>query len=263
MNRYLYLLLCTVLLTVGCKKETEETTKTEIEAPSLSFTTETYSKKTSLPCKDTLCTKVNISIEKAEDLPVVADSINKKVFNTIRQIVYFGEKPYDAKSYEELMASFIGSYEDLKKRFPQDEMVPWEADVKTKVDYRTDSIINIKVTHYTFTGGAHGYAGDRSLIFDAATGKALKAADFITDVPAFTALAEKKFREKYGIPANKNINATGLMFENEKFALPLNIFFTDKGLLLYYNAYEVASYAEQQKEVMLPYSEIDKYLKMK
>lgn len=114
-----------------------------------------------------------------------------------------------------------------------------------------------------FTGGAHGYSGERSLLFNATTGRSLKYADIFNDVKAFTAFAEKKFREKFKIPAGKNINATGLMFENDKFVLPQNIFFTKNGLLLYYNAYEVASYAEQQKELLLPYEQVQQYLKVK
>ena len=71
---------------------------------------------------------------------------------------------------------------------------------------------------------------------------------------------KKKFRAKYKIPASKPINATGLMFEDEKFQLPQNIFFTDKGLLLYYNSYEIASYADGPKELLFSYKEVNDYL---
>jgi hypothetical protein len=265
MKPYILLAACTLFLT-GCKKEKDETTETVIEkeaaSPALAFTTETHQKKSSLPCKET-CTNVSIEIPVAENIPVVADSINNKIFNTVRGIVYFGEKPYDGKTYDEIMASFISAYDKMKKDFPKDPMMPWEATIKSSVPYKTDSIINIKLTSYMFTGGAHGYGAERSLLFDAQTGKSLKYADIFTDIKGFTAYAEKKFRETVKIPAGKNINSTGFLFENDKFALPQNIFFTDKGLVLYYNSYEIASYADQQKEVLLPYSDIEKYLKVK
>jgi hypothetical protein len=54
-----------------------------------------------------------------------------------------------------------------------------------------------------------------------------------------------------------------LMFEDEKFYLPQNIFYTDKGLLLYYNSYEAASYADGPKELLLPYKEVNEYLMVK
>ena len=50
------------------------------------------------------------------------------------------------------------------------------------------------------------------------------------------------------------------MFEDDTFHLPQNIFYTDKGLLLFYNPYEVASYAEGTKELLLTYKEVNDYL---
>ena len=53
------------------------------------------------------------------------------------------------------------------------------------------------------------------------------------------------------------------MFDTEVFALPQNIFYTDKGLLLYYNQYEIAAYSEGNQELMLSYEELGNLLKIK
>lgn len=263
MKQLLTLALACLLFT-GCKKDsektTEETTETTVtENSTLAFTTKDYGQRSKVGCRGGDCTNVNISIPIAGGIPVVSDSINKKIFNVTRSIVYFGEKPTNAKSYEEIMASFIKSYEELQKDFA--ESFPWEAKIKATVDYQSDSIINIKLNNYMFTGGAHGYGSDLSLIFNAQTGKSLTYADIFNDKKAFTAFAEKKFREKFKIPAGKSINSTGLMFENDKFILPQNIFYKENGLLLLYNPYEMASYADGAKELLLPYGEIKEYLK--
>jgi hypothetical protein len=253
------------LLFAACKKETEKTENTTetivTETPVLAFANKDYSQRSKVGCRDTLCTYVRISVPDASGVPAVSDSINNKVFHVVRSIVYFGEKPTNAKSYNELMTSFITSYEELKKDFA--ESFPWEAKIKARVDYQSDSIINIKLNNYMFTGGAHGYEGNRSLIFNAKSGRSLTYDQIFKDKKAFTAFAEKKFREKYKIPAGKSINITGLMFENDKFILPQNIFYTDNGMLLLYNAYEVASFADGTKELLIPYSEADAFLKVK
>jgi len=264
--KYCLTLILSVLLLTSCKKDKEETiaedAATTTQKPAaLAFADKVYSKKTTLPGPEPR-TYVDITVPNATGIPVASDSINNKIFRTVRSIVYFGEKPTDATSYQELMNSFIESYDELAKKFPKDAMA-WEAKVKGTIDYKTDSIIEIKLHHYTFTGGAHGYEGDRSLLFNAKTGRSLKYSDIFKDEKAFTAFAEKKFRAKYKIPAGKNINATGLMFLDDVFVLPQNIFFKENGILLYYNAYEAAAYAEQQKEVLIPYSEADAFLKMK
>lgn len=227
----------------------------------LVFKEESFQKKTTMPCKEN-CPSISVKIPVANAVPVVADSINKKVFSVLKEIIYFGENPYTAKDYNSLLASFIDSYEKLQKEFPNDKF-GWEADIEGSVKYQSDAVLNIEIKHYTYTGGAHGYHGLRSLLFDPNTGKSLSNEELFNDKVAFKAFAEKKFRAKYKIPANKSINATGLMFEKEKFQLPQNIFYTDKGLLLYYNSYEAASYADGPKELLLPYTEVNDYLAVK
>ena len=227
----------------------------------LVFEEQSFQKKTTLPCTGD-CPSISVKIPVANAVPVVADSINKKVFSVLKEIIYFGEKPYTSKDYNGLLTSFINSYEKLQKEFPKDKF-GWEADIKGSVKYQSENILNIEINHYTYTGGAHGYQGLRSLLFDPNTGKSITNDELFIDKASFKALAEKKFRAKYKIPASKSINSTGLMFEKEMFQLPQNIFFTDKGLLLYYNSYEVASYADGAKELLLSYTEVNDYLAVK
>ncbi|MFV5694308.1 PdaC/SigV domain-containing protein [Flavobacterium sp. LB3P122] len=227
----------------------------------LVFEEQSFQRKTTLPCKEN-CPQITVKIPVAKEVPVVADSINKKVFSVLKEIIYFGEKPYISTNYNGLLTSFIDSYEKLQKEFPKDTF-GWEGKIEGSVKYQSDSILNIEIKHYTFTGGAHGYEGLRSLIFNPETGKYIPNNQLFKSKNALMAFAEKKFRAKYKIPENKSINATGLLFEDEKFHLPQNIFYTDKGLLLYYNTYEAASYADGPKELLLSYKEVNDYLTIK
>lgn len=266
MKRFLVLLASVAMLT-ACKNDKESDAGTAdvndsiAKSEQLSFDYKLYAERTKLPGKDPK-TYVSIDVPDAVGMGAVSDSINNKVFHVVRSIVYFGEKPTNAKSYQELMDSFIKSYDDLKKEFPDDAMA-WEAKIKGSVDYQNDNIINVKVNSYMFTGGAHGYEGNRSLLFDAKTGKSLSRSDIFKDEKGFTALTEKKFREKYNIPAGKNINATGLFFPNDKFMLPESIFFLESGIQLFYNPVEVGSFADGAKEIKITYDEADPFLKIK
>ncbi|MFL9845441.1 DUF3298 and DUF4163 domain-containing protein [Flavobacterium rhizosphaerae] len=267
MKKYFYILLlaATTLTAYSCKKDKEENLPAESEANEpamLSFDSKEYNQKTTMPCKGEQCTNVSISVPEATGMGEVSDSINKKIFNVTRSIVYFGEKPTDAKSYKELMDSFIKSYEELRREFP-DEDLPWEAKINASVEYRTDSIINVELKNYMFTGGAHGYEGLRSLLFSPKTGHSLTYDDIFKDKAGFKSLAEKMFRKKYNIAPTKNINSTGLFFEGDTFALPLNIFFREDGLLLYYNPVEVGSFADGSKELLIPYSQAKPYISIK
>jgi len=247
MKQYTFLVFL-FLIFISCNKD-------------LSFKNEIFKKKSTLPCKKD-CPQITIDIPVAKNIPVVADSINKKILNVVKEIVYFGEKPSEVKDYNSLTNSFIASYEEMHKKFPN-ETFGWEAKIKGNIEYQSDQILNIKLDHYTFTGGAHGYQGFRSLLFNPKTGKIIFSDQLFKNEKEFKAFAEKEFRNKYKIPAKANINVTGLMFEKDTFQLPQNIFYTDEGLLLYYNSYEAASYADGPKEILFPYNKISKYLKFK
>ncbi|WP_298151524.1 DUF3298 and DUF4163 domain-containing protein [Flavobacterium sp.] len=239
------ILLPLLLLFAGCNND-------------LSFKEQKYYKKSTLPCKAE-CTDISVVVPIASDKPIVADSINKKVFATMKEIIYVGEKPFTATDYNGLLSAFINAYDKMQTDNPKD-VFNWKGDIKGKVIYQSDSIIDIELKHYTFTGGAHGYSGRHSLIFDAMTGKFIPNEYLFRDKKAFMAFAEKKFRTAYKIPEGKSINATNLMFEEGVFQLPQTYFFTDKGLLLFYNVFEIASYADGPKELLIPYSEVNKYL---
>lgn len=246
MKPYFYSLLLIFLLT-SCSRDLE-------------FETRTFEKRTTMKCQG-LCPKITIKVPIASN-GTLADTINNRIFSKLKEIVIFGEEPYQSKDYQELANDFIASYEKLQKEDPE-ELIGWEGDINARIVYHSQKVLDIEVQHYTFTGGAHGYSGKTSLIFNLETGKSIPNDSLFTDLAAVKKLAEKRFREKFKIPEGAPINSGGLMFENEKFALPATMFFTGKGILLYYNTYEIASYADGPRDVMLPYSELGGLLKIK
>ena len=82
-----------------------------------------------------------MKIPVANAVPVVADSINKKVFSVMKEIIYFGEKPYTSTNYNGLLASFIGSYEKLQKEYPKD-VFGWEAKIEGNVIVVREGLID-------------------------------------------------------------------------------------------------------------------------
>lgn len=227
----------------------------------MNFENQSFEKTTSVDCNDN-CPSIQLEIPIAKNSNTTSDSINKTVFTTVKSIVDFGDKPNTSTNYEELTTSFIQAYEKLKKDFPNDHF-GWEAKIEGEVKYSSEAILNIEISHYTFTGGAHGYAGLRSLIFDPKTGKQIANKDLFKNWNIFKVLAEAKFRSKFKIPKDKPINSTGFLFENDVFQVAQNLFFTDEGILLHYNPYEIAAYVEGAKELLLTYEEINDFLKLK
>lgn len=247
MKRYIQSLLLLIVLS-SCSNE-------------LNFENKKFSKKSTLLCKQN-CTEIKVTIPIAKSNGLVADSINKKVFSIVKELVYLDEKPLTKEDYEALVSSFIQTFETTKEAFP-DSTFGWEANIEGTIKYQSENLINIEIDHYTFTGGAHGYEGLQSLLFDPKTGKTIPIDNLFQNLEELKKMVEKKFRVKYQIPQKGSINQTGYLFEDETFQLPKNIIFTNDGLLFHYNQYEAAAYVEGPKTLFIPYASLKNYLILK
>lgn len=218
-------------------------------------------KKSTLLCKVN-CPEIKLNIPLAKTNSATADSINKRVFAVVRDLVKLDETPITKEDYSTLMESFIASYEEAKNEFPESTF-GWEAAIAGEIKYESEALINIEIEHYTFTGGAHGYSGLQSLLIDPKTGNVIPNESLFNNMNSFKKMVEEKFRIKYKIPLEGSINQTGYFFPNNEFELPKNIFYTRDGLLLHYNQYEIAAYAEGPKNLFLPFTILKEYLVIK
>ena len=244
----IFLLIVGSLL-IGCSNET------------LTFSTQTWEQKSKLPCKE-VCTQVKIKVPFANDDSKVAKSVNQHILNTVKEVVYFGENPNKSATYPEITQSFITAYEDMKKQFPA-ETIGWEALIEGKKTYQNEALVAIQIGYYNYTGGAHGYSGIKSILINKDNGTLHTPQTLFKDLPKFKKFAEKAFRKHFEIADHYTINATGFMFNEDKFELPNTLIFNEKGLILYYNTYEISSYTNGPKQLFLPYTKIKDYLSFK
>ncbi|HSD13837.1 MAG TPA: DUF3298 domain-containing protein [Flavobacterium sp.] len=244
--RNVFLLVFAALSLFSCKKE------------ELNFKTKKFHKEFAQKSDTTI---IEIEVDVAQNKSEAADSINTLFLKEINFLFSF-DSTKTTENYPEICAQFIKEYVDFRKEMPE-YATPWDANAMGKIAYQSEKLLNLTIDYYSFTGGAHGNGGSRSFFADPETGKRIKKEDLFSDFKGFVKLAEQKFRKQQKIPARLNINETGYWFEKDAFHLPENIFYTDKGILLLYNQYEIASYAEGPIELIIPYSEADKFLKIK
>jgi hypothetical protein len=194
---------------------------------------------------------------------------NKKLDETIntalREEIIFILKyddEVDAGSIDMAIKSFQNEFAKLREKFPE-ESTQWEATINGEVTFENERILTIRLDYYLFTGGAHGYGSTRFLNFDKTKTLELNNEELFKDILDFEGFAEAKFREQEGIRSSESINSTGFMFEEDLFYLPENMGFTKEGLQLFYEQYEVASYADGPIILTLPFEEIQQYLASK
>lgn len=207
-------------------------------------------------CKE--CPEVNIDVPKALGNNKLAKSINLALQEEVISKLTFDDE-INAETIQQAIESFTNGYFELKKIYP-DETIGWKATINGLVTFEDNDLITIELRSYLFTGGAHGYGSTNYLNFDKKRGKEIDTSELFEDKEGFQKYAETQFRIQQNIPINKSINSTGFMFDKDHFYLPENIGFTEKGLKLLYNQYEVASYADGPIELTLPYKDIQIFL---
>jgi hypothetical protein len=209
----------------------------------------------------TECPNISIEIPKALEQSKLTETINTALEEELISLLVFDDE-IEASSVSEAIQSFKSGYEELKTLYP-DETMGWQAKVSGTVTFEDKNMITIALNSYLFTGGAHGYTTRSFLNFNKRKGKEFENWELFKDQDHFENFAEAKFRIQEDIPQDNPINSTGFMFEQDEFYLPDNIGFTEKGLVLLYNQYEVASYADGAIELVLPYAEVKDYLDKK
>lgn len=109
-----------------------------------------------------------------------------------------------------------------------------------------------------YSGGAHGNYASTFYCLDVKNKKRLTLGDVVkADTLLLQQLLEKNLRKQYHVKSGDQLNT--VLFDN--FLKPnQNFYFNQNGLAFLYNPYEVASYAQGQIIVFIPFTELKGYL---
>lgn len=204
------------------------------------------------------CPKVRVSIPQADEGKQLGRVVNRAVREEIIHWLDYDEEG-QAETIPQAIEAFGAGFEALRTEFP-DETIGWEATVEARTTYESPDVLSLLLEGYIFTGGAHGYTSSRYLNFNKKDASEMDAWQLFSDLEGFERFAESRFRAAYQIPPEADINSTGFMFEDGIFELPENMGLEPEGLVLLYNPYEVASYADGLIRLVLEYEDIKPFL---
>lgn len=192
------------------------------------------------------------------------ENINKVIFENIKELsVFIENENLNINNYNELTKGFVSTYKKAKNQVPNSSVKSWEFELESNVEYETEEFVNIGINYFSSYGDKDGFGGKRSLLFNKITGNQLKNKDIFTNVAMVEKIVENKFRTKYKVKNTVSLNEQGYCFENNKFYLTNNVFFTIEGITFLYNINEIASYEKGTFEVRFTYDELDRYLLVK
>ncbi|WP_412465473.1 RsiV family protein [Pedobacter sp. KLB.chiD] len=126
------------------------------------------------------------------------------------------------------------------------------------VNYNDNGYVVIDFLADAYTGGAHGNYSSTMFCLDVQNKKQLVLNDIIKiDSNTLSGILERNLRKEYNIKAQEAL--TTVLFDD--FIKPnKNFYFNANGLAFMYNPYEVASYAQGQIVIFIPYSDVKHYL---
>ena len=200
---------------------------------------------------------ISISIDEATGNSELSKTINFQIEEAIISTLSEATKKTNLNS---VLVDFNKDYVDYKTDFPESSDPRWELFIETEKIHQSEAIITIAISTYEFQGGAHGNDKIVLLNLDAKIGKVLNHNDIININDKFNSIAEKHFKNSLE-QSDSQSNMQDYFF-GKSFQLPENMGFSEDGLILLYNTYEVASYAQGYTEFVIPFEEIDELLKV-
>lgn len=199
---------------------------------------------------DTSMVEVNVPL--AEGNTVIANAINLSIEKSVIANLQVAKVDTIAfHSIKEAIEGFDNEFEAFKHDFPE-SAYPWEVQIDGDIMYQSNAVISLALTSYMNTGGAHGNLTITFFNFNAQTGKTISNSGLFNDNEAFYKLAKAYYQ--------KHVDDKKILFEPEKFVLPANIGYSENGITLLYNTYEIGPYSTGVIEFTIPYDEVSSLL---
>jgi len=208
---------------------------------------------------ESACLKLNFSF------PTFPEKISNKLSESIysdyllmiedssevRQVEAFKNKLVDI-SYR-----YDSSFVDFSSSFPNAQNIEWFVKINFDVIKNDGKILTLRYVYADYMGGAHGMQSYHYKNIDIKKTKELELADIFENIDDFYTVAELAFNEKY----KSDRDSGAFWFTNNKYEFSQEYGFGNKAFILHYNAYEIASYAQGDIIIEIPYAKLKDVLK--
>jgi hypothetical protein len=136
----------------------------------------------------------------------------------------------------------------------------WQLNAVTEITENMENYVQLHLSTYIFTGGAHGNGYDLYHLIDKNSGQKVTFIELVNNPDEFNKIAEVYFREVAELPnsetAEGDLDDLGFWFEDNKFSCNDNFFMDSKGITFTFNTYEVAPYSFGTFTFRIPLSKI-------
>ncbi len=167
-------------------------------------------------------------------------------------------QPLEApRGFEEEAAQWIADYQRFHAEFP-DSGITYFARRTAEVLFSSAKLVTIETRTDEFRGGPEPESRRTFLNLAPDSGRAVELDSLLEPggLEQLRRLAEWHFRQQRQIPADSRLSEAGFVFRDDGFSLPQHWGFSSRGLLLHYNAGEVAPAAMGPTTVLAAWNEL-------
>ncbi len=186
---------------------------------------------------------------------------NNWLNNEIKKIMGYDSSLNFKDGFQKIKNDYFNFYKkDLPADFDSLEMPDtynFSQSQNVTIRYNENDFVIFESSEYSYSGGMHGNYSSTFFGFDIPMNKSILLADIVSaDSVSLQKVVEKYFRIQYKV---KSDSLNEILFENY---LPANknFYFNEKGITFLYNPYEVASYAQGEISVFIPFAALKNYL---
>lgn len=184
------------------------------------------------------------------EIPVVEGINNKSAESKINKLFSDGINSFQKQLEKDAKESYESSSKEAI------EFRKYAANSKFKVSYNKNNLLSITITYYSYTGGAHGMAYNKSYNIDLNTGNEAFMEDFFSKDEDYRNIIinniDKQMKndpDKYFPDANTNVR---------KISQDQDFYIEDGNIVVYYQLYEIAPYCCGMPEFKIPFSQFKK-----
>lgn len=157
-------------------------------------------------------------------------------------------------AYQELASNFLKQFET---EAPGEYLkVYWYANIQVKVLRESQDFTAVVCEKDYFTGGLHDLYDHQFLNYDKRKHRLITLESQLkpNKQEQLKNIAERIFRKNEHLSPTDELN--GYFFENNKFGLPESFTITDKGLMFFYEYYEIKPFAAGTTRLIIPFTDL-------
>lgn len=190
--------------------------------------------------------------------PEAVDGASAEARARINAAVLAALQPLEApRGFEAEAEEWIRDYQRFHAEFP-DSGITYFARRTAEVIFSTPALITVEVRTDEFHGGPEPQSARAFLNLSPSSGLPVELPSLLEPqgMKDLTRLAEWRFRQERHIPQDSSLSQAGFTFEQDVFSLPRQWGFSARGLLLHYNAGDVAPASSGSVTLLAPWNEL-------